>query len=263
MSRWKAAFLHFLISLLVMSLVAGFVCWRWYPPGLFGMAKAGTILALLASVDLVLGPLLTAIVFRTGKPGLKFDLAVIALVQLLALSYGLNTLWHSRPAYIVAISNRFRMVFANEIEMPSAEKAIPLYRSAPAWGAKVVAAPLPADPKARAAAILESFSGAEIFFQPSHYVPYPPSGDEPLRHAIPAEKVIALAPPAQRAAWQAAFRRDLGLKQPAMLPLQSSRGSAAVLLDATDGRIVRYVGLDPWPVMNAFRNEQKAVTAPD
>lgn len=258
MSRWKAAFLHFLISLLVMSLVTGFVCWRWYPPGLFAMTKAGALLALLASVDLVLGPLLTAVVFRTGKPGLKFDLAVIALVQVLALSYGLNTLWHSRPAYIVAISDRFRMVFENEIEIPSAEKAPALYRYAPVWGAKVVAAPLPTDPKARAAAILESFSGAEIFFQPSHYVPYPPPGDEPLRYAVPAEKVIALAPPTQRNAWQAAFGHVSGLKQPAMLPLQSSRGSAAVLLDTADGHIARYVGLDPWPVINAFRSEQKA-----
>lgn len=92
MSRWKASFYHFLISLVVMGIVASLVCWRWYPPGLFGMAKAGVLLAVLASVDLVLGPLLTAIVFRAGKPGLKFDLAVIALVQVAALFYGLHTL---------------------------------------------------------------------------------------------------------------------------------------------------------------------------
>lgn len=222
------------------------------------MAKAGTLLAVLASVDLVLGPLLTAIVFRAGKRGLKFDLAVIALLQIAALFYGLHTLWNSRPAYVVAISNQFRMVFANEIEVPSAEKASSAYRSAPAWGAKLVAAPLPTDPKARMEAILESFSGAEIFLQPSHYVPYPPPGDEPLRYAVPAEKAIALAPPAQRADWQAAFDHDRDVKRLAMLPLQSSRGSATVLLDAADGRIVRYVGLDPWPIMNAAAREQKA-----
>jgi hypothetical protein len=255
MSRWKASFFHFLISLVVICVVAGLICWRWYPPGLFGMAKAGTLLAVLAGVDLVLGPLLTAIVFRAGKPGLKFDLAVIALLQVAALSYGLHTLWISRPAYIVAISNQFRLVFANEIEVPSAEKAPPPYRSIPVLGAKVVAAPLPTDPKARAAAIFESFSGGEIFLQPSRYVPYPPAGDEPLRHAVPAAKAISLAPPAQRAEWQEAFGRHREVKQLAMLPLQSSRGSASVLLDAADGRILRYVGLDPWPIIDAVKNE--------
>lgn len=148
-------------------------------------------------------------------------------------------------------------VFANEIELPSAEKASPPYRSAPR-GAELVAAPLPTDPKARAAAVLESFSGAEIFLQPAHYVPYPPPGDEPLRYAVPADKVIALAPPAQREEWQDAFERHREVKQLAMLPLQSSRGSAAVLLDAGDGRILRYIGLDPWPIMDALKSEPKA-----
>ena len=39
----------------------------------------------------VVGPLLTLIVFRAGKPGMKFDLAVIGLVQVAALAYGTAT----------------------------------------------------------------------------------------------------------------------------------------------------------------------------
>lgn len=256
MTRWKASATHFLISLVILSIIVSLILWRWYPPGLFETAKAGTLLAVLAGVDLVLGPLLTAIVFRSGKPGLKFDLTVIALLQVAALAYGVHTLWASRPAYIVAVSNQFRLVFANEIEIPSAEKATPPFRSAPWWGPEVVAAPLPSDPKARMEVILESMAGAEIFLQPSHYVPYPPPGDEPLRFAVPAAKAVALAPAPVRAEWQRAFDRHSDVKRLSMLPMQSSRGSATVVLDAADGRILGYVGLDPWPIMSAVERER-------
>lgn len=256
MTRWKASATHFLISLVVLGIVTALVVWRWYPPGLFGMAKAGMLLAILAGVDLVLGPLLTAIVFRSGKPGLKFDLTVIALLQVAALAYGFHTLWTSRPAYIVAVANQFRLVFANELEIPSTDSASSTPHPIPRWGAEVVAAPLPTDPKARMAAIMDSLGGADAFLEPSHYVPYPPPGDEPLRFAMPAAKVIALAPASDRAAWRSAFDRHAGVARLSMLPLQSMRGSAAVLLDGADGRIVGYVGLDPWPIMSAAERER-------
>lgn len=88
MSRFQAALIHLLISTLVVGTVVGVVYWLWYPEPTFGIVGVLPIILMLVGIDLVLGPLLTMIVYKHGKPGLKFDLSVIALVQIAALVYG-------------------------------------------------------------------------------------------------------------------------------------------------------------------------------
>lgn len=253
MTRWKASAIHFAISFVVLATIFALVLWRWYPPALFGMAKAGPLLSVLAGVDLVLGPLLTLLIYRHGKKGLKFDLAFIAVAQVAALGFGLHTVWESRPAYIVGTSDRFRLVFANEIDPPSAAKAPAEYRHAPWFGPEVVSAPLPDDPKARFEAMIAAMTGLEIQYDPSKYVPYPAANGEPAKKALPAREVLSAAAPAERAAWRNAFARHRDVRDPALLPLQSTRGSASVIVDRADGRILGYVALDPWPTFEAAK----------
>jgi hypothetical protein len=252
MTRWKAAAIHFAISFVVLSLIVGLVVWRWYPPELFAMAKAGPLLALLAGVDLVLGPALTLLVYKPGKPSLRFDLTVIALLQVAAMAFGLHTAWQSRPVYIVATSDRFRLVFANEIDAASAAKAPAEYRDMPALGPHIVAAPLPADPDRRLETMLQSFAGVDISQQPAYFVAYPPADRGFLSRAVPANTVLELASPDEEASWRQVFARHSGTGSLAILPLQSSRGSATVLLQASDGRILGYSRRDPWPIIDAL-----------
>lgn len=256
MTRWKASAIHFAISLLVLAVIVGIVVWRWYPPQLFAMAKAGQLLSILAGVDLVLGPLLTLLVYKHGKKSLKFDLSVIALLQVAAMAFGLLTVWQSRPVYLVAISDRFRLVFANEIDPASAAQAQAAYRSAPALGPETVAAPLPDDPKRRLEAMLLAMAGQEIFLQPAHYVPYPPNDPAFLTRAVPAAQALELAAPADREAWSDALRKYAGVGSLGIMPLQSSRGSATILLDTGNGRILGYSRLDPWAIIEARERRQ-------
>jgi hypothetical protein len=256
MTRWKAFAIHFTISLVVIGSITAFIVWRWYPPQLFGMAKAGPLLGLLAGVDVVLGPLLTLLVYKQGKKWLKLDLTVIALLQVAALAWGLQTVWHSRPLYIVATSDRFRMVFANELYAPSVARAPDDYREAPAWGAKLVAAPLPEDRKDRLEVMMVSLSGLDISQRPEFFAPYPPRDPGFLAHAVPASEVLALASPEDQADWQAALARHADISSLAMLPLHSSRGSASVLLRADDGQVLGYSRLYPWLIVNAYEKQR-------
>jgi hypothetical protein len=261
MTRWKASAIHFAVSFAILASIFAIVLWRWYPPALFGMAKAGTLLSVLAGVDLVLGPLLTLLIYRHGKKGLKFDLTFIAIVQIAALSFGLHTLWESRPAYIVGTSDRFHLVFANEIDPPSAEKAPDEYRHAPWFGPKLVSAPLPDDAKARFEAMIAAMTGLEIQYDPSKYTAYLAGNGEPVKNALGARELLSTAPPAERTTWQTIFERYREAQDPAMLPLQSTRGSASVLLDRADGRILGYVALDPWPAYTAAEKLRRNVSA--
>ena len=97
MTRYRASLLHLGLSGAVVAAVLALVFLVWYPDWSFSVAGAVTPVMILVGVDLVLGPLLTLIVYKEGKPGLKFDLAFIAAVQLLALSYGSYTLHGARP----------------------------------------------------------------------------------------------------------------------------------------------------------------------
>lgn len=260
MTRWKAASIHFLISALVLGSVVGLVVWRWYPPALFTMAKAGPLLGTLAAVDLVLGPLLTLVVYRAGKRGLKLDLTVIALVQVAALAYGLWTLWQSRPVYVVALEDRFRMVFANEVDPPSLERATGAFRALPAFGPRLVAAPLPDAPEARFQAMVEEMSGLSIAMRPDQYRDYPHARVRTLlARGVPANRAAALAPAGVRAQWEAAAARHPGA---VMLPLASSRGSASVFVDGATGAVRGYADLDPWPVIDAAPKQPAREQAP-
>ena len=257
MTRWKASALHFCISLTVLAAVVAGVVYCWYPPALFGMARAGQLMTIIFGVDVVLGPLLTLLIYRAGKRGLAFDLTAIALFQAIAMAYGLHVLWQSRPVYIVAISDRFQMVFANEIDRDSQRAAKPQYREAPYWGPEWVSAPLPKDPKQRLEAMLDGFAGKDIFSQPSKFEPYPTRDPEFLGHAIDRKTADRAASTETRTDWSAAYNRYTanGIP-PAMMALQSSRGSASVFIDPRDGRILGYAPLDPWALIDAAAHLQ-------
>ena len=90
-ARFRAAGCHLGISLAIATLVLLVVYRYWYAGPLAAVAGVGTILVLLLAVDVSLGPIMTFMVFDRRKKSLPMDLALIGLVQLLALGYGLHT----------------------------------------------------------------------------------------------------------------------------------------------------------------------------
>ena len=88
MSRWRAAGIHLLISIAIAGAVLALMLGLWYGPTLFQAMGGAGLALILIGVDVVLGPALTLVVFRSGKRGLKFDLTAIALLQVVALLYG-------------------------------------------------------------------------------------------------------------------------------------------------------------------------------
>ena len=58
---------------------------------------------------------MTFIVFKSGKKSLKFDLAVIVIIQIAALVYGVVTLLAGRPVYVAALGHRFDLIQASEV----------------------------------------------------------------------------------------------------------------------------------------------------
>jgi len=110
MTRVRAAITHLSLSIAVFLATIAFMIWRWYPMPYFWIDGGWQFIRIAALVDIVLGPLLTLIVFRAGKPALKFDLASIAAIQIAALAWGCVIMYQQRPAFVVFTYDTFRTV---------------------------------------------------------------------------------------------------------------------------------------------------------
>ncbi len=107
-----ASSLHFLASLLVIGIFIFILLRYWYPAPYFTASGGWQGLKLVIFVDLALGPLLTFIIFNKTKPLREklFDFSLIIGIQLAALIWGINTVYHQRPVAIVFWDDRFYTV---------------------------------------------------------------------------------------------------------------------------------------------------------
>lgn len=254
MTRWKASAIHLALSILVLCTIAAVIVWRWYPPGLFHMANADKLLLIIAGVDVVMGPFLTLIVYKQGKKSLKFDLAVIALLQLAAMGYGLHTVWQSRPVYMVALVDRFHLVFANELDSTDLQAASERYRTLPWLKVETIAALVPKDQNEQQDLLFLTLdTGKDLHQMPKYYAPYTSAIQDLLAHAVPADRFATKLSGTDAATFNAPLA-DTG-KSPEsirVVPISSSRGAASMLLDA-QGQPLKPVAVDPWPVLGRLK----------
>ena len=87
-ARWRAASIHLGLCGILYVVLLYPILFHWYPQPYFATDGGWQGLALITGVDLVLGPLLTLIVFKPGKPGLRRDLTLIGILQTVAIIWG-------------------------------------------------------------------------------------------------------------------------------------------------------------------------------
>lgn len=246
MNRYRAALTHFGISALVVGTVFVLVYFLWYPEPLFRGAGGRDLFLVLAMVDVTVGPLITLIIFKPGKKGLKFDLATIAVLQVAALAYGTHVVFEARPAWVVFLKDRFDLVRANQVQEESRQKAKEPFRRLSLTGPKIAAARIPTDPDEQFRTMVSALAGIDVSSYPQHYVPYDEVRAEVLAKARPFRELRELNP--DSAPEIDRLLRDLGRAeaQIAFLPLRAGKSDLAVLVDAGSGAVLRLVDLRPW-----------------
>ncbi len=125
MSRYKAASIHLAISIFVFSLFLALVFLIWYAYPFNHAQGVGKIVYIMAGVDVILGPLLTLFLFKSGKKGMMFDLIVVAGIQIGALGYGSYVIYSERPVYAVLGHNIAEVVVYSEIGQQQIPENIP------------------------------------------------------------------------------------------------------------------------------------------
>lgn len=110
MSKLKAFGIHITISVLIFLVILYFILSQWYPFPFFTTDGGWKGVSIVAFVDFVLGPCLTAVVYKPGKKYLKFDLTVIGIIQVAALSWGIFTVHNERPIAAVLVEDYFTTI---------------------------------------------------------------------------------------------------------------------------------------------------------
>jgi hypothetical protein len=244
-SRLRASAIHLLLSCGIAALAAALVFGLWYPGAYRALSGGQSLFWLIVSVDIVLGPLLTLVVFNLKKPRAELvrDLAIIAALQLGALGYGLLTMYQARPVHLVFEVDRLRVVSAADIDPAALPQAPPGLQDLPLTGPTVIAARRAKDNDELMAAVTAASQGVEISMQPARWIPY---ADAERREALARAKAYATlsARPDLRDALAAAAR-DLGRAPEglALLPAQSRFATWSAVLDER-GEPIKLIPVD-------------------
>lgn len=117
-TRWGAFFGHLILSLAILVALSLFIALVMFPGALFTLAGGVEGIKIVAGVDMVLGPLLTLIIYNRAKPVKKLlrDLSVIAAIQIAALCAGMYVVHLSRPAAVTLAFDQFQTTKISEFD---------------------------------------------------------------------------------------------------------------------------------------------------
>jgi hypothetical protein len=241
-SRFRAFSVHLLISVLVALSVAVLVFWIWYPAPLQIAVGVTDVFLLLLMVDVIVGPCLTFLVFDTGKKALAFDLAVVAMLQLAALTYGLLAVADGRPVWLVFNADRFDVVRRIDVDERSLANALPEYRRIPWLGPRWVAAVRPNSAEERTTILFEALTaGVDLAQRPQYYASIDEMALEIVARAKPLHELSQYNAPAD-----VENTIEQWPQADAWLPIASNAEDMVVLVQRSSGRIVAITDLRPW-----------------
>lgn len=244
-SRRRAFLSHLLTSALIVGGFTLLVFLVWYPYPYYLSEDSFIPLRVLVGVDVVLGPLMTLILFRPGKKGLWFDMTVILLIQAGAFIYGAGVIYRERPLYVPFAVDRFVVVAASQVEVAAlrdAELANPWYR-----GPLPVFAELPKDPRERSALMFQALQGGkDVERLPQYYRPLGDHLGEVLALGQPVEVLLKRQPHVRTEVEALLAGRGVAVGETLFLPLDGGIRDMSLLVKRGDGRILGAVDAPPW-----------------
>lgn len=243
--RARAAGWHLLISAAVAALAATLVFGLWYPGAYRHLSGGKGLFLLVVTVDVILGPLLTFAVFNLAKgwPHLRRDLAIIGLIQLAGLVYGLHTVYVVRPVATVFEVDRFRVVAASDVYAPELPQARPEYRSLPLNGPWLLAVRATVAGEERNQALFMALNqGVDVGQRPLFWEPYEGARAAILSKARPIQVLLAKYPGQASQFESELAAASLPVSVARFLPVMA-RGDWVAVLDAK-GDLATFLNAD-------------------
>lgn len=246
--RGKASGIHLAISLAIAALAALLVFGLWYPYPYRDISGGRHLFLIVVAVDVVIGPLITFAIFNRGKPWaeLRRDLAMVGVLQVAALGYGVWTVAVARPVHLVFEVDRFRVVHGVDVpeEMIGRE---PAGVDAMPWLGPTVLAVRPfRDADESADVTIAALKGLQIGARPDLWQPYDAARPRVLQAARPVSHLKARFN--GRAAEIDAVLNSAGRRPDTMvyLPMVGRSAFWTAFVDPVTADLVAFMPLDPY-----------------
>lgn len=243
MSRIKAFSIHLGISGVIYIALLYLIVFHWYPHPFFAADGGWQGVQIVTGVDLVLGPLLTLIVFKSGKRGLKLDLTLIGLLQAVVLTWGTWLVYDQRTALVTYADGIFYSLNSKQIEAAGeGARRASQSASSPAYAFVRLAE----DKQVRLRQKLKiTFSGIPLFLRGDLYEPLDANNlPEVLAHSLDMEKLARESEEQRKELDDFRQRHGQNLSGFAFLPLHCRYKDIILVLRRSDGRAVDSLNID-------------------
>lgn len=244
--RFKASGIHLGLSLAVAILAATLVFGLWYPYPYREISGGRELFILITVVDVILGPLVTFAVFNRlkAKTELRRDLAIVGLIQLAALLYGLNTVFIARPVHLVFEYNRFNVVHAVDIPEEVLTQGPKDIEPLPLWGPTLLSLRPFKDNNEQTDATLADMGGLPLSAQTKLWQPYEQASAQVLQQARPLSHLLGRFPQQADLIQQAVKATGQTAESLAYLQMVGRKTFWTVLVDAKTARVLAFIPLD-------------------
>ncbi len=235
---------HLCISAIIACLSLYLIFGVWYPKPFDVALGVGHVIIIMLAIDVVLGPLLTLILAKEGKRGLKFDLIVIGIVQLSALVYGLYNIEKGRPIWMAFDISRFELVqkyminYEKDISTPISKIYHKTYFESPSW---ISVRPPRNREEQDEWMFYELETGVSAAMRPALYAPLEDNMQRVIREKLPLTDLNKFNDGAKVEQVLAAYPNADGF-----LPMRASEVDMTVLVDSKDSSFITVVDLRPW-----------------
>ena len=224
-----------------MGAVFTIMCLLWYPKGYFDIMGGKTLITLIGGVDIFLGPLLTFVVFKTGKKSLKFDLFCIGVMQIAALSYGTYVMFEARPVFTVFNKDRFQIAAVVDIvDYELAKAKSPNMRQLSITGPKLVAIGEP-DKKNKKEVIFAMMESDSAYRYPKLFEEYNVHKSEVIKAGKPLAGLIEMSTGNKSVVAKFISKSNRPETDFLYLPISSELADMSAIIDAKTGDFIQII----------------------
>ena len=244
--RLRASAIHLGISVAIAVLAALLVFLVWYPYPYREISGGRELFLILVGVDVVLGPLITLTIFNRTKPWrvLARDLAIVGLIQLSALGYGMWTVFVARPVHLAFEIDRFRVVHAIEVPTELLTQAPEQLQTLPLFKPTVLAVRPFRSNEESFEATLSALEGLHLGARPDLWQAYADARPRVLEAASPVSLLAQRFADKTELIDDAIARTGRPPESLLYLPLVGRNEPWTVLLDSSTAELVGFIALD-------------------
>ena len=193
----RFALKHLAVSVVIAALCAALVFGVWYPYPYSQLAGGRELFTIVVSVDVIIGPLLSLVVFDPAKRKAELwrDIGFVFLAQVAALAYGLHSVSEARPVWLAFEGDRFRIVAVPDIDLQKLPEAPAHLQRLSLSGPKLVGVRLleSGDP-GFLKSIEDALQGNHPAFRPERWIDFDGQRDLVVQRARPVSELARFHP---------------------------------------------------------------------